>query len=47
MLEQAEHVAETTVVREAWARGQQLSVHGLIYDVGDGLLRDVGPRPPA
>ena len=44
VLAQAERVAETTVVREARQRGQQLSVHGLIYDVADGLLRDVGPR---
>jgi len=28
-------------VREAWARGQPLELHGWIYDVGDGLLRDL------
>jgi carbonic anhydrase len=30
------------VVREAWARGQELAVHGWIYGLGDGLLRDLG-----
>jgi len=35
------HVAQTTVAREAWARGQQLAVHGWIYALRDGLLRDL------
>jgi carbonic anhydrase len=34
-------VAQTTVVRDAWARGQPLAVHGWIYDLNDGLLRDL------
>jgi carbonic anhydrase len=42
VLEQVVNVCQTTVVREAWGRGQELSVHGWIYDVGDGLLRDLG-----
>jgi carbonic anhydrase len=42
VLEQVANVAQTTVVRDAWARGQELSVHGWIYDLGDGLLRDLG-----
>ncbi|HWC65952.1 MAG TPA: carbonate dehydratase [Thermoanaerobaculia bacterium] len=42
VLEQAENVARTTVVREAWARGASLAVHGWIYDIRDGLLRDLG-----
>jgi carbonic anhydrase len=29
-------------VREAWARGQALAVHGWIYRLTDGLLRDLG-----
>jgi carbonic anhydrase len=40
--EQALNVARTTVVREAWQRGQRLAVHGWIYDVADGLIRDLG-----
>ena len=41
-LEQAVNVCETTVVRDAWARGQPLAVHGWIYGLHDGLLRDLG-----
>jgi len=40
--EQVRNVANTTVVRDAWARGQSVAVHGWIYDVADGLLRDLG-----
>ena len=40
--EQVENVCRTTVVRDAWARGQTLSVHGWVYDLRDGLLRDLG-----
>jgi carbonic anhydrase len=39
--EQVLNVSQTTVVREAWARGQALKLHGWIYDVGDGLLHDL------
>ena len=39
--EQAQNVWQTTVVRDAVARGQAISVHGWIYDVGDGLLRNL------
>jgi carbonic anhydrase len=42
VLEQVVNVSKTTVVRDAWARGQALSVHGWVYDLGDGLLRDLG-----
>jgi carbonic anhydrase len=41
VIEQAQHVCETTVVQDAWARGQTLSVHALIYGIEDGLLRDL------
>jgi carbonic anhydrase len=41
VVEQALNVARTTPVREAWERGQPLAVHGWIYDVGDGLIRDL------
>jgi carbonic anhydrase len=39
---QVANVCDTTIVRSAWARGQQLSVHGWIYALRDGLLRDLG-----
>ena len=42
VIEQVVNVSQTTVVRDAWARGQALAVHGWIYDLTDGLLRDLG-----
>ena len=42
VVEQVVNVSQTTVVRDAWARGQSLTVHGWIYDLRDGLLRDLG-----
>jgi len=41
---QVANVCDTTIVRSAWARGQELSVHGWIYALRDGLLRDLGVR---
>jgi len=41
IIEQVMNVGQTTVVRDAWRRGQKLSVHGWIYDLSDGLLRDL------
>ncbi len=41
VIEQAANVCQTSIVRDAWARGQELSVHGWIYAVGDGRLRDL------
>jgi carbonic anhydrase len=42
VIEQAINVSQTTVVREAWTRGQPLHVHGWVYDIRDGLLQDLG-----
>lgn len=42
VVEQVVNAAQTTVVRDAWARGQSLSVHGWVYGLEDGLLRDLG-----
>lgn len=42
VLEQARSVCETTILHEAWARGQQVVVHGCIYGLRDGLLKDLG-----
>ena len=39
--EQVRHVCEATVVQDAWRRGQPLSVHGWVYGLEDGLLRDL------
>ncbi len=41
VIEQVVNVSQTTVVREAWSRGQALAVHGWIYRLTDGLLRDL------
>ncbi len=39
---QMANVCHTTTVQNAWARGQKLDVHGWIYSVRDGLLKDLG-----
>jgi carbonic anhydrase len=41
-IEQAENVCLTTVVRDAWARGQKLAVHGWVYSLLDGKVRELG-----
>lgn len=41
VIEQAVNVAQTTIVRQAWERGQGLTVNGLIYGLKDGLLHDL------
>ncbi|MGH9962024.1 MAG: carbonate dehydratase [Pyrinomonadaceae bacterium] len=41
VIEQALNVSRTTIVQNAWDRGQELAVHGWIYGIGDGLLRDL------
>ena len=41
VVEQVRNVCQTTIVQDAWRRGQALVVHGWIYDVADGLLRDL------
>jgi carbonic anhydrase len=41
VIEQARNVCQTTVVQDAWARGQELVVHGWFYGLHDGLLQDL------
>lgn len=41
VIEQVLNVSQTTIVRDAWERGQELVVHGWIYGLRDGLLRDL------
>jgi carbonic anhydrase len=38
---QVRNVCHTTIVQDAWRRGQPLSVHGWVYSLGDGLLKDL------
>jgi carbonic anhydrase len=42
VLEQVANVCQTTIARDAWERGQPLTVHSWIYGLKDGLIRDLG-----
>jgi carbonic anhydrase len=41
VLEQVTNVCETSIVQNAWTRGADLSVHGWIYDIQNGVLKDL------
>jgi carbonic anhydrase len=41
VIEQVVNVARSTVVQDAWARGQKLTLHGWVYGLSDGLLKDL------
>jgi len=42
VIDSVSRVAETPVIQRAWARGDKVSIHGLIYGLKDGLLKDLG-----
>ena len=42
VIEQVLNVAQTSIVRDAWSRQQRISIHGWIYAIDNGLLRDLG-----
>ena len=42
VIEQVHNVCLTTIVRDAWERGQPLTIHGWVYGLKDGILRDLG-----
>jgi carbonic anhydrase len=42
VVEQVLHVAQTSVVQQAWERGQSVAVHGWVYGLRDGLVRQLG-----
>jgi len=42
VIRQVMNVASTTIVQAAWHRGQELAVHGWVYSLSDGLLKDLG-----
>lgn len=44
VLAQVAHVARTTIVQDAWRRGQPVALHGWIYGIEDGLIHDLGLR---
>ena len=41
VIEQVVNVAQSTVVQDAWSRGQEITLHGWVYGVHDGLLKDL------
>ena len=41
VVEQVSHVCQTTVLQNAWRRGQAVEIHGWIYNLADGLLKDL------
>ena len=41
VIEQVANVCQTSIVRDAWERGQEVAVHGWVYGLSDGLLRDL------
>ncbi|MGA0333123.1 MAG: carbonate dehydratase [Kiritimatiellia bacterium] len=43
VLTQVRNVCESTILRDAWDRGDELSVHGWIYSLHDGILRELSP----
>ncbi|BBP44175.1 carbonic anhydrase [Thiosulfativibrio zosterae] len=42
VVEQVRNICHIPAVRKAWKKGQELSVHGFIYDIKDGCLHDMG-----
>ena len=42
VIEQVANVCHTTIIQNAWKRGQDVSVHGFIFSIEDGILRDLG-----
>jgi carbonic anhydrase len=41
VVEQVQHVARTTIVQDAWQRGQPLTLHGWVYGISNGLVKDL------
>jgi carbonic anhydrase len=42
VIEQVRNVCQTSIIREAWSRGQEVAVHGWVYGLSDGQVRDLG-----
>lgn len=47
VIEQVGNVCQTSIVLDAWERGQELTVHGWIYGLSDGLIRDLNTSASA
>jgi len=46
VVEQVSNVSSTTIVQNAWKRGEELFIHGWIYNIENGLLQNLGTRTP-
>jgi len=44
-IDQARHVEETSIVQNAWKRGQKLAIHSWVYRLGTGLIKDLHYKP--
>jgi len=44
VIELVDALSHTTIVQDAWRRSQRLTIHGLIYGLQDGLIKDLGVR---
>ena len=42
VIEQVNDLSKTSIVQNAWKHGQSLQIHGWVYDINDGILRDLG-----
>jgi carbonic anhydrase len=42
VIEQVVNVCQTTILQDAWDRGQEVTVHSWVYSLEDGLVRDLG-----
>jgi len=40
--EQVQNICRMTIIQDAWKRNQDLTIHGWIYDIGDGVLKNLG-----
>jgi carbonic anhydrase len=40
--EQVYNLTKTSIIQNAWAKGKQLQVHGIVYDIANGILQDLG-----
>ncbi len=45
VIQQVANVAHTNIIQNAWAKNQELAIHGWIYDIRDGILRDLMKKP--
>ncbi|GAL10509.1 carbonic anhydrase [Vibrio astriarenae] len=44
MAEQVYNLGNSTILQSAWERGQDIEIHGVVYGIGDGVLKDLGVR---